>query len=90
MQFHYFNDKYNGKISPKEDNVMKCHMQAGTITTNLKVKIYFTLPKLSATKIVTSNCNVDDSAKGIYYMLLGRYILTCLGLNLKKSDQAIE
>ena len=58
-------------------------MQAGISTDNLKVKIYFTLPELSATKIVTRNCHVDDSAKGRYYLIVGRDILTALGCNLK-------
>ena len=33
--------------------MMQWHTQAGKITTNLKVKIDFTLPEISATKIVT-------------------------------------
>ena len=37
------------KLNPKEDNVMKCHMPEGNITTNLKVKIDFTFPELNAT-----------------------------------------
>ena len=38
--------------------------QAGNITTNLKVEIYFTLPEFRAMKIVMWDCYVDDSAKG--------------------------
>ena len=62
---------------------MQWHTQLGSITTNLKVKIDFTLPELSTTKIVTWNCHVDESAKRKKDMLLGRYILTEYGLNLK-------
>ena len=47
-------------------------MQEVSITTNVKVKIYFTLPELSATKIVTWTYLVDDSAEGRYYMILKR------------------
>ena len=36
-------------IHPKRDDVMKWHKQAGSINTDQKVKIDFTLPKLSAT-----------------------------------------
>ena len=36
--------------NPKEDNLIKWNTQAGKITTNLKVKIYFTLPELSVEK----------------------------------------
>ena len=40
------------KLNPKEDDVVKFHSQVGSITTNLRFKIYFTLSELSA-KIVT-------------------------------------
>ena len=39
---------------------MQCHTQAGNITTNLKVKVYFASPETSATKIMTWNFHVDD------------------------------
>ena len=42
------------KLNTKIDTLMQWHSQDGNITTNLKVKIYFTLPELSATKIVTN------------------------------------
>ena len=54
--------------------MIKWHTQAGNITTNLKVKYIFTLPELSATKIVTLNFHVYDSAEGRHDMILGRYI----------------
>ena len=69
---------------------MQWHTQAGSITTNLKVKIYFTLPELCVMKIVICNFQVDDSTKGGYYMILGRDILTDLGSNIKFSDHVIE
>ena len=49
--------------------MMHCHTQAGIITTNLKVKIEFTLTEHSATKIVTGGFYVDDYAKGRYDMI---------------------
>ena len=55
---------------------MQCHTKAGSINTNLEVNIYFTLPELSATKIVTYIYHVDDSAKGRYDIILGRDLLT--------------
>ena len=69
------------KLETKEDAVIKCHTQEINITTNIKVKIYFTFPKLIATKIVTWNCHVGDSAKVRYNVIFGRYILTVLVLN---------
>ena len=77
-------------ITPKEEDVIQWHTQASTITTNLKIKIYFVLPGLSATKIMAWNWYVDDSTKGRYDMILGRDLLKYLGLNLKLSDHVME
>ena len=54
---------------------MQWHTQAGNITTNIKVKVYFTLPALSMTNVVTWKCHVDDFAKVRYNMILGQDIL---------------
>ena len=59
------------------------HTQAGSINTNLKIKIYLTLPEISATNIATWNFHVDNSAKGRYDTILGRDLLTAFGLNFK-------
>ena len=69
---------------------MQCHTQAKIITINLTVELYFTLPELSETNVVTCDCHVYDSAKGRYDIILGRYLLTTLLLNLKLSDHVIE
>ena len=68
---------------------MQWHMQAGIINTNLKVKIDFTLPYISATKILVWNFHLDDSARREYYIIVGRDPLTFLELNLKLSYQVI-
>ena len=65
-------------------------MQSGNITTIIKVKVDFTLSALSATYLVTWKCHVDDSTKGRYYMILGKYLLTELVLSLKLSDHIIK
>ena len=62
----------------------------GYITNNLKVKIDFTLPEFSATKIVTWGFNVDDFNKGRYYIILSIYILTQFGLSLKFSKHVSD
>ena len=36
------------------------------------------------------NCHEDDYAKGRYYMILGRYLLKSLVLNIKLSHHVIE
>ena len=52
------------KVNPKDYDVIKFHRQASIITNDMKFEIYLTLPELSATKIVTWNFNMDESAKG--------------------------
>ena len=66
--------------------MMQWHTQASSITTNLKVKIDFTLPKLSETKTVIWNCHAYGSSKGRYAMILGRDLLSTLESNIKLSD----
>ena len=73
-------------LKTKEDSVMQWHTKAGNITTNTKVKIYLTWPEFSATKIVTWNCDMYVSDKGMYDMILSKDILTALWLNIKLSD----
>ena len=77
------------KLNHKKEYVMQWHTQAGNITTNMEVKIDFTIPGLSATKIVTWDCHVDGSAKVRYDMILGRDLLTELVLNLTLSENVI-
>ena len=50
---------------------MQWHTKAGSINTNLKVDVDFTLPELSAMNVITWKFHVDDSAKGRYDMILG-------------------
>ena len=66
------------KLNPKKDDVIQWKTQADNIITNLKVKIYFTSPELSTTNTMTWNCHVDEFSKGIYDIILGRYLLTAL------------
>ena len=58
------------------DAPMQWNTQAGNITTNINIKIDFTLPALSPTNVVTWNFHVNYSAKGRYDMILGQDILT--------------
>ena len=53
------------------------------------MKVDFYLPEYRATKIVTWKSHVDESTYGIYYMILGRNILTALRLDHKFSDNVI-
>ena len=53
------------------------------------MNVDFCLPEFSATKIVTWKFHVDESTNNIYGMILGRYLLTALGLDLKFSDNVM-
>ena len=63
------------KLSPYIDAPKKWHAEAVNITTNIKVKVDFTLLPLSVTNVETWKCLVNEYAKGRYEMILGRYIL---------------
>ena len=41
-------------------------------------------------KVIMWNCNVDESTKGRYDMILDINILVALGLKLKFSDHLVE
>ena len=64
------------KLYPEKDAPIQWNTQVINITNNIKVKIDFTLPALSATNVVTWNCHVYDSDKGRYDMILGHDIFT--------------
>ena len=57
------------KLHPDKYAMMQWHMQAGNLTTDLKDKVDFTVPALSATNDVTWKCHLDESAKGGYNMI---------------------
>ena len=78
------------KLHTEKDAVMQCHKQDINITTNLKVKVDFTLPALSRTNVLMWKYHVDESDKGRYNMISGKVILTELGLNLKLSEHVTE
>ena len=56
----------------------------------MEVKVYFKLPELNVTKIMTWEYNVDNSTKGRYDMVLGMYLLTVLGINLKIPSMSLK
>ena len=78
------------KLKVKEDAVMQWQVKAVNPTTNLKVEIDLSLPKFWETKSLMCNFHVGDSVKGRYDMILGRNLLTVLGLNSKFSTHTIE
>ena len=57
--------------------------------TSKKVNIDFFSPEFSATNIVMWKYHVDKYTNGRYDMILGRDILTALGLDIKLSENVI-
>ena len=57
--------------------------------TSKKVNLEFSLPEFSATKIVTWKCHVYESTNGRYDMILGKYLVNVLALDLKFSENFI-
>ena len=69
---------------------MQWRTQAVNIATDIKVKIYFTLPELSTKEIMTWKFHMDVSAKVRYDIILGRDLLTYIGLNPEFSEHVIK
>ena len=70
--------------------MIQWHTQAGNINTNLKVKVDFNVPELSATNVATWKLYADYYTKGRYNITLGRDLSTELLLNIKFSDHVIK
>ena len=83
IQIHDCNGKASKKLYPEKYYEIQWHTQAGNITTNLKVKVYFDLPVLSTKKFMTWNCHVDEYAKDGYDRILGQDLLSESELNFK-------
>ena len=73
----------------KSIEITTSETQAGKFTTSMKVNVDFYLPELNATKIVSWKFHVDKKTNGRYDMILGRYLLTTPGLDLKFSENLI-
>ena len=77
------------KLTQKISAETAWEIQARKFTTSKKVNVYFCLPEFSSTKIVTWKCHVDKFTTGRYGMILGRDLLTALGLDLNWSENVI-
>ena len=48
------------KLKPEKYDVMQRHTQAGNITNNIDLELYFTFPAHIATNVVTWKFHVDE------------------------------
>ena len=56
--------------------------QPGKVATPKKVNIYLCSTEFSATKIMSWKCHMDKKTNSRYDMILGRDLLTTMGLDL--------
>ena len=81
--------KLTEKTKPKHSTETTWETQSGKFTKSKKVNVEFYLPEFGATKIVTWKCHIAKSKNSMYDMILGRYLLTTLGLDIKLSENII-
>ena len=74
------------KLKQEETTMTTWETQAVNFTASNKLNVELCLHYFSTTDIVTYKCHVYDSAKGRYNMIMGRDLLTTLGLDPKFSD----
>ena len=70
-------------MAPVTCKVHEVKYTSRNFTKTFMVKVEFSLPVLSATKIVTWKCHMDDSLSGRYDMVIGRHIFSKLVIDLK-------
>ena len=75
------------KLKETAKTIKETH--AWKFMTSKKPKIDFFLPEFSETKIVLWKFHVNKSTSNRYDMILGRNLVTALGLDLKFSDNVI-
>ena len=78
--------KLTGKFKPKNSIETTWETQEGKFITSENVNVDFYLSEFGATKIVTWRCHIARSANSRYDMILGRYLLTTLGLDIEFSE----
>ena len=62
---------------------------AGELKTRDKVKAQFTIPELQEKKLIEWNIHVAQNM-GAYDMIIGRDVLSFLGIDIRFSDQTVE
>ena len=63
---------------------------AGLVETSTKTKATFSLPELHANREVTKSLHIVDTGLSRYKMIIGRDLITKLGLDVRGSDLSIS
>ena len=83
-------DTYNSKL---RDNKVKCIMDAGPYKTTNAVKITFSMPEFSRSKIITHQFNIDygkGDSRIVYDMIIGCDLMLQLDQKAKFWNQILE
>ena len=78
------------KLNITKYSVTQCQTQRGDLRTAHKIKESFCIPEFSTENIMSWEFHVDDFAEISYFIILSRYLLTSLVINLKFPKQIIE
>ena len=82
--------KDNYSNSRKRNKMSTYATGSGVLTTKYESEIHFTLPEFSDKKIIKWKFNVTDSEELGYDMIIGRDILTELGINFSFDTKTVE
>ena len=78
------------KLRKRTDEAEEWTTAAGTFFTTATCQVDFLLPELSHTRSVKLKVHVTDKSMGTYSMILGRDILTELGIDILFSSRMIR
>jgi hypothetical protein len=82
------NHEFLGKLKKKSSKETTWNTKAGSFNTNSKCKISFVLPEFHENRDISANVYVDNSPSEDckYDMIIGRDILSALGIDLVFSE----
>ena len=83
MYLNYSDGKMTSKINLDRGIATTWNIRVGNFTTTENVKIDFFLPEFSAMKTLTWKCHIDNSTEIRCGIILGVYLLTSLGVDIK-------
>ena len=75
-----------GRKNRKKESTKKFATGSGQLKTKFQADIKFTLPELSNSKIINWNFRLTDNEDLGYDMILGRDIMTKLGIDLSFDE----
>ena len=81
--------KLKSKLKQKKSLISTWETKAGKFTISKKANINLCLSEFSVNKIMPWKCPIDNSTNKRYGMILGKDLLTVMGLDLKSSGKNV-